>query len=128
MAFVYGATGSTNFADIQTFLADNVLVDNGLLLAGLAFMLVGFGFKVAAVPFHMWAPDVYQGAPTPVTAYMAAGVKTAGFAGMAKVGVRDDLRPHLPRESGSRWSPAWPCAEPRGRRAGWRSCRRTSSG
>lgn len=85
IAFVYGATGSTNLADIQTFLADNVLIDNGLLLAGLAFMLVGFGFKVAAVPFHMWAPDVYQGAPTPVSAYMAAGVKAAGFAGLLRV-------------------------------------------
>lgn len=85
IALTYGATGSTNLAGIQTFLADNVLVDNGLLLAGLAFMLVGFGFKVAAVPFHMWAPDVYQGAPTPVSAYMAAGVKAAGFAGLLRV-------------------------------------------
>lgn len=85
IAFTYGATGSTNLVDIQVFLADIVLTENGLLLGGLAFMLVGFGFKVAAVPFHMWAPDVYQGAPTPVTAFMAAGVKAAGFAGLLRV-------------------------------------------
>ena len=85
IAFTYGAISSTNLADIQTFLADNVLVDDGLLLAGLALMLVGFGFKVAAVPFHMWAPDVYQGSPTPVTAFMAAAVKTAAFAGLLRV-------------------------------------------
>ncbi len=100
IAFVYGATGSTNLADIQTFLADNVLIDDGLLMAGLAFMLVGFGFKVAAVPFHMWAPDVYQGSPTPITAYMASGVKTAGFVGLLRVFVmafgptyRDEFMP-----------------------------------
>ena len=85
IALTYGATGSTNLADIQVFLADNVVTDNGILLAGLAFMLVGFGFKIAAVPFHMWAPDVYQGAPSPVAAFMAAGVKAAGFAGLLRV-------------------------------------------
>ncbi|MFV0318565.1 MAG: NADH-quinone oxidoreductase subunit N [Microthrixaceae bacterium] len=85
IAFVYGATGSTNLADIQVFLADNVLVDNGLLLGGLALMLVGFGFKVAAVPFHMWAPDVYQGSPTPISGFMASAVKVAAFAGLLRV-------------------------------------------
>lgn len=85
IAFVYGATGTTNLAGIQTYLADNVITQNGLLLAGLAFMLVGFGFKVAGAPFHMWAPDVYQGSPTPVVAYMGAGVKAAAFAGLLRV-------------------------------------------
>ncbi len=85
IALTYGATGSTNLVDIQVFLADNVVTQNGLLLAGLAFMLVGFGFKVAAVPFHMWTPDVYQGSPTPVAAFMAAGVKAAGFAALLRV-------------------------------------------
>ena len=56
-----------------TFLATTTLLDDGTLLAGLALLLVGLGFKVAAVPFHMWTPDVYQGAPTPVTAFMAVG-------------------------------------------------------
>jgi NADH-quinone oxidoreductase subunit N len=85
IAFVYGATGTTNLAGIQTFLADEVVTQNGLLLAGLAFMLVGFGFKVAGAPFHLWAPDVYQGSPTPVVAYMGAGVKAAAFAGLLRV-------------------------------------------
>jgi NADH-quinone oxidoreductase subunit N len=85
IALVYGATGSTNLAEIQVYLADNVLIQNGVLLGGLAFMLVGFGFKVAAVPFHMWAPDVYQGAPTPVAAFMASGVKAAAVAGLLRV-------------------------------------------
>jgi len=58
---------------------------NGVLLAGFAFLLVGLGFKVAAVPFHMWTPDVYQGAPTPVTAFMAAAAKAAGFAALLRI-------------------------------------------
>lgn len=85
IALIYGATGTTNLAGIQQFLADTVLTQNGLLLAGFAFMLVGFGFKVGAVPFHNWTPDVYQGSPSPVVAYMASGVKVAGFAGLLRV-------------------------------------------
>ena len=65
IALIYGATGSTNLVDIASFLSTTVLADSGLVLAGLALLLVGFGFKVAAVPFHFWAPDVYQGAPEP---------------------------------------------------------------
>jgi NADH-quinone oxidoreductase subunit N len=56
-----------------------------LLLLGIALMLIGFGFKIAAVPFHMWTPDAYEGAPTPITAYMATGVKLAAFAGFLRV-------------------------------------------
>jgi NADH-quinone oxidoreductase subunit N len=85
VALVYGATGSTNLADISEFLSQNVLLDNGLLLAGLGFLLVGFGFKISAVPFHQWAPDVYQGSPSPIVGYMAGGVKAAGFAGLLRV-------------------------------------------
>ncbi len=85
IALVYGATGSTNFSRIADFLADNLLVANGLLLAGFALLLVGLGFKVAAVPFHVWTPDVYQGAPTPVTAFMASASKAAGFAALLRV-------------------------------------------
>ena len=70
---------------MQSFLAERVLTDDGLLLGGLALLLVGFAFKVGAVPFHMWTPDVYQGAPSPVTGFMAAAVKTAAFAGMLRV-------------------------------------------
>jgi NADH-quinone oxidoreductase subunit N len=62
-----------------------VLVEDGLVLAGLALLVVGLGFKVSAVPFHFWTPDVYQGAPTPLVAWMASGVKVAGFAGLMRV-------------------------------------------
>jgi NADH-quinone oxidoreductase subunit N len=85
IAFVYGATGSVNFLAISDFLADTYLVQNGLLLVGFALLLVGLGFKVAAVPFHTWTPDVYEGAPTPVVAFMASGVKAAGFAALIRV-------------------------------------------
>ncbi|HZT66564.1 MAG TPA: NADH-quinone oxidoreductase subunit N [Acidimicrobiales bacterium] len=85
VALTYGATGSTNLARIGAFLAGNVLVSNGVLLGGLALLIVGLGFKVAAVPFHSWSPDVYQGSPTPVTGYMAAAAKAAGFAGLLRV-------------------------------------------
>jgi NADH-quinone oxidoreductase subunit N len=85
VALTYGATGSTNLPEIAAFLANNVLTDNGILLAGMALLLVGLGFKVAAVPFHTWTPDVYQGSPSPVTGFMAAAAKAAGFAGLLRV-------------------------------------------
>jgi NADH-quinone oxidoreductase subunit N len=85
IALVYGATGTTNLVEISTFFATTVLAHNGLVLAGLALLLVGFAFKVAAVPFHFWTPDVYQGAPSPSVAWMASGVKVAGFAGLLRV-------------------------------------------
>ncbi|HZD01248.1 MAG TPA: NADH-quinone oxidoreductase subunit NuoN [Actinomycetes bacterium] len=84
IALCYGATGSTNLAAIARTTAGTE-VDIALLLAGVALLAVGFCFKVAAVPFHMWTPDVYQGAPTPVTAFMAAGTKAAGFAVFLRV-------------------------------------------
>src|SRR5258708_17175583 len=64
VALVYGATGTTSLTGIATFLAGNALLDTGVLFVGMALLLVGLGFKVAAAPFHMWTPDVYQGAPT----------------------------------------------------------------
>ena len=85
IAMVYGGTGTTNLVEILDTLSANVLQEDGLLLAGLALMLVGLGFKVAAVPFHFWTPDVYQGAPSPMVAWMASGVKVAGFAGLIRV-------------------------------------------
>ncbi|HSZ35956.1 MAG TPA: NADH-quinone oxidoreductase subunit N [Acidimicrobiales bacterium] len=85
IALTYGATGSTNLTQIADFLSKNVVLSNGLLLAGLALLLVGFAFKVAAVPFHMWTPDVYQGAPSPVTGFMAAVAKAGAFAAMLRV-------------------------------------------
>ncbi|MDG1367012.1 MAG: NADH-quinone oxidoreductase subunit N [Acidimicrobiales bacterium] len=85
IALVYGATGSTNLIEIRFFLDAIVLIDNGLLMVGFAMLLVGLGFKVAAAPFHAWTPDVYQGAPTPVVAFMASVVKAAGFAAIVRV-------------------------------------------
>jgi NADH-quinone oxidoreductase subunit N len=85
IALIYGATGSTNLITIKTFMAGNIPIRNGLLLLGLAFLLVGLGFKVAAMPFHAWSPDAYDGAPTPAVVYMAAGVKAAAFAGIVRV-------------------------------------------
>ncbi|MEW6402420.1 MAG: NADH-quinone oxidoreductase subunit N [Chloroflexota bacterium] len=90
-ALVFGATGTTNLALILSSASNGTSNPStgsggGLLLSiGAALILVGFGFKVAAVPFHMWTPDVYQGAPTAVTAFMAAGAKIAGFAALLRV-------------------------------------------
>ena len=85
IAMIYGATGSTNLIDIKDFMAGVVPVQNGFLLLGLALLLVGLAFKVAAVPFHAWSPDVYDGAPTPAVAWMASGVKAAAFAGLVRI-------------------------------------------
>src|SRR5690606_26495205 len=85
IALVYGATGSTNLVRIDDHLASMTLTEDAALLAGFGLMLVGLGFKVAAVPFHSWSPDAYQGAPSPVVAYMASGVKAAGFAALIRV-------------------------------------------
>jgi NADH-quinone oxidoreductase subunit N len=85
IALVYGATGSSNLSQIADYLARNVVATNGVLLAGLALLLVGFGFKIAAVPFHMWSPDVYEGSPSPVTGFMAAVAKAGAFAALLRV-------------------------------------------
>jgi len=85
IALVYGATGSTNYAVIAQRLADPATLGSPLLKVGLALLVIGYGFKIAAVPFHMWAPDVYEGAPTPITAFMAASVKAGAFAGFLRL-------------------------------------------
>jgi len=79
IALLFGAAGSTSLADLAA------TEKSTLLTAGLALLLVGFGFKIAAFPFHVWTPDVYQGAPSPVSGFMAAAVKTAAFAGLLRV-------------------------------------------
>ena len=85
IALVYGATGSTSLTVIAGRTAMFGLAHSPLLLTGIGMMLIGFGFKVASVPFHMWAPDVYDGAPSAITAYMAATVKAAAFAAFIRV-------------------------------------------
>ena len=94
IALSFGATGATSFSGILAAISSGVtagapaisMAYNPLLLTiGAALILIGFGFKTAIVPFHMWTPDVYQGAPTSVTAFMAAGAKTAGFAALLRV-------------------------------------------
>jgi NADH-quinone oxidoreductase subunit N len=83
IALIFGATGATSLAAIVSAASDSN--SNLLLTIGAALLLIGFGFKVAAVPFHMWTPDVYQGAPTAVTAFMSSGAKIAGFAALLRV-------------------------------------------
>jgi NADH-quinone oxidoreductase subunit N len=85
IALLYGATGTTNLALIGAQVGMLDLAESPMLLAGIGLLLVGFAFKVAAVPFHMWAPDVYDGSPTPVTGLMASGVKAAAFAALFRV-------------------------------------------
>lgn len=86
IALVYGGTGTTNISQLGSIVASGVEARYpALLYAGAAMMIVGFGFKIATAPFHIWTPDVYEGAPTPVTAFMAAGPKAAGFASFLRV-------------------------------------------
>ena len=85
MALTYGATGSTNLGVIGSRIAEQGVLGSPLLVVGVALLLVGFCFKVAVAPFHMWAPDVYDGAPVPITAFMAAAVKAAAFAAFLRV-------------------------------------------
>ncbi len=79
VSLIYGLTGSTNFKEIATAVTERGLAANPIFLLAVALILAGFGFKVSSVPFHMWTPDVYQGAPTPITSFMATAVKAASF-------------------------------------------------
>ncbi len=86
LAFLYGATGSTDFSRIASALGgDGDLVTDPLLLTGLALTLAGLAFKASVAPFHQWTPDVYEGAPTPVTAFMAVATKAAAFGVMLRL-------------------------------------------
>src|SRR5438132_5693522 len=84
IAWIFGVTGQTNLYRLTEALA-NPDVDRGAALLGMVFVLVALGFKIAAVPFQIWVPDVYQGAPTPVTAYLSVGSKAAGFVVLLRV-------------------------------------------
>ncbi|HYW51952.1 MAG TPA: NADH-quinone oxidoreductase subunit N [Gemmatimonadaceae bacterium] len=92
MALLYGSTGTTNLPLMAAAIGSRDLAGDPLLLGGMALLFIGFSFKVAAAPFHMWTPDVYEGAPTPYTAFMAVGVKVAAFAAFARI-LLDGLGP-----------------------------------
>ncbi|UCD84964.1 MAG: NADH-quinone oxidoreductase subunit N [Deltaproteobacteria bacterium] len=85
IALIYGASGTTNLQGIVEFLKAQESPVNPVMLIGCGLLIVGFGFKVAVIPFHQWTPDVYEGAPTPITAFMSVGVKAAGFAALLRV-------------------------------------------
>ena len=85
MALIYGTTGTTNLGRIGAFLTASPILHTPLLAVGALLLFVGFAFKVSLVPFHMWTPDAYEGAPTTATAFMSAGAKAAGFAGLLRV-------------------------------------------
>jgi NADH-quinone oxidoreductase subunit N len=85
MALIYGATGATQLGEIAQRIGAYGLLGHPMLLVGIGLLTIGMAFKVAAVPFHMWAPDVYDGAPTPITAFMAAAVKAGAFAAFARI-------------------------------------------
>jgi NADH-quinone oxidoreductase subunit N len=84
IALIYGSAGTTEIKAIATFMATSGL-KAPLMVMGMALLVVGFGFKTAVVPFHMWAPDVYTGAPAPITAFMSAGPKAAAFAAFVRI-------------------------------------------
>jgi NADH-quinone oxidoreductase subunit N len=85
IALIYGATGSLYLKDIAAYVVSKNLLGSPMLLMSLVFLTIGFGFKIASVPFHMWTPDVYEGAPTSITAFMATGVKAAAFSALVRV-------------------------------------------
>lgn len=100
IALTYGAVGSTNlYNGIGDFISGNPAHSVGLLVLATGLLIIGLGFKIAAVPFHMWTPDAYQGAPSPVTGFMAAGTKIAAFAALLRLlevslfPLRTDWRP-----------------------------------
>ena len=90
-ALLYGLTGTTDLTGIATSIKNGVQNGNVLVLIASVLILAGFGFKISAVPFHMWAPDIYEGAPTPATAFFSVGSKAAGFAAMLRVFITGGL-------------------------------------
>ncbi|MBI4188653.1 MAG: NADH-quinone oxidoreductase subunit N, partial [Chloroflexi bacterium] len=88
MALIFGVTGKTQLGEIAQAIqamSPSTIQGNPALILGIVLLIAGFGFKIAAVPFHMWIPDVYEGAPTPITAYLSVGSKAAGFAVILRV-------------------------------------------
>lgn len=85
ISLIYGLTGTTDIVAVATFIRNEGLSGNQLLLLSMVLFAVSFGFKISAAPFHMWAPDAYEGAPTSITSFMSVGPKVAGFAALARV-------------------------------------------
>jgi NADH-quinone oxidoreductase subunit N len=85
ISMIYGLTGTTDIKTIATYISERGFTENQILLFSVVLFAVAFGFKIAAVPFHMWAPDAYEGAPTSITAFMSVGPKAAGFAALGRV-------------------------------------------
>jgi NADH-quinone oxidoreductase subunit N len=85
ISLIYGLTGTTDIRAIASYITEKGLVGNPALSLSMTLLAVAFGFKIAAVPFHMWAPDAYEGAPTSITAFMSVGPKAAGFAVLGRV-------------------------------------------
>ena len=85
IAFLYGTTGTTNLDEMSTRIAAQSMSGNPMILLGIGLLIVGFAFKIAAVPFHMWSPDAYEGAPAVVTGFMSTGVKAAAIAAFVRV-------------------------------------------
>ena len=85
LALLYGATGTTDFGGMAEALKDSSLAEDSLLLTGVALVLVGLAFKASVAPFHQWTPDVYEGAPTVVTAFMAVATKAAAFGVLLRI-------------------------------------------
>ena len=85
MALLYGVSGSTMLPDIATFVANEGAANRSVLILSMVLLIAGFGFKMSIVPFQMWVPDVYQGAPTPVTAFLSVGSKAAAFAVVLRI-------------------------------------------
>src|SRR5205807_5746704 len=102
-ALVYGATGTISFHGIATAIAAKGLTGDAFAVTGIALIVAGLGFKMSAAPFHMWTPDVYEGAPTTVTAFMSSATKVAAFALAFRV-----LRTAFPQEL-YLWSWAFAC-------------------
>ena len=100
VALSYAATGTLSLYGAAEFLSENLLLDSAAVLAGVGLLIVGLAFKVSAAPFHMWAPDVYQGAASGVSGFMTAGAKVAGFAALARIAVTS-YGPYI-----SDWAPA----------------------
>src|SRR5204863_9766321 len=85
IAFIYGLTGSTRLDRVGSLMAAQAMSPTPMQLLAIGLLLVGFAFKIAAVPFHMWTPDAYEGAPPAVTGFMSTGVKAAAFAAFVRV-------------------------------------------